>query len=318
LQDLPAYVVQFNERQERNFEDLSGQHEVSRGGAPGGVSAATAIAYLAERDDSYLSTTIASLEMAVESVARQSLTLAAEYWDVPRLIKATGEDGGYEAVLLKGSQISNGVDIRVESGSALPQSKSARMANVMDFMKMGYMAPQEGFELLDMPMLQQWTTRRGIDKRAAQTENVDFKHLNEQVIAEADAQYQQQIMAGMVQVDPATGQPPQRGSVIPINDWDNDDVHIEIHELMQKASSYKMLPDFIKQEVENHVAQHKARRYARMIGMIPPVGPQPGGAYEPGNSGGLQAPMGSDGPGAMPPAGMDPTMTSGTGPDQAK
>lgn len=318
LQDLPAYVVQFNERQERNFEDLSGQHEVSRGGAPGGVSAATAIAYLAERDDSYLSTTISSLEMAVETVARQSLTLAAEYWDVPRLVKATGEDGGYEAVLLKGSQISNGIDLRIESGSALPQSKSARMANVMDFMKMGYMAPQEGFELLDMPMLQQWTTRRGIDKRAAQTENVDFKHLTEQMVAQIDAQYQQQIMAGMVEINPETGMPAERGSVIPINDWDNDDVHIEIHELMQKASSYKMLPDFVKKEVENHVAQHKARRYARMIGMIPPVGPQPAGAYEPGNSGSLQPPMGSDGPGSMPPAGMDPGMTSGTGPDQAQ
>lgn len=318
ITELPAYVVQFNERQERNFEDISGQHEVSRGGAPGGVSAATAIAYLAERDDSYLATTISSLEMAVETVARQSLTLAADYWDVPRLIKATGEDGGYEAILLKGSDIANGCDLRVESGSALPQSKSARMANVMDFMKMGYMLPQEGFELLDMPMLQQWTTRRGIDKRAAQTENVDFKRITLEQVQQADMMHQQKVMMGMVEINPETGAPVERGSIIPINDWDNDDVHIEIHELMQKGSSYKMMPEWIRKEVENHVAQHKARRYARMLGMIPPVGPQPGGAYEPGNSGGLQAPIGSDGPGAVPPAGMPPAATDGTGPDQAQ
>jgi hypothetical protein len=318
LTELPSYVVQFNERQERNFEDISGQHEVSRGGAPGGVSAATAIAYLAERDDSYLATTIASLEMAVETVARQSLTLAAEYWDVPRLIKATGEDGGYEAILLKGSQIANGCDLRVESGSALPQSKSARMANVMDFMKMGYILPQEGFELLDMPMLQQWTTRRGIDKRSAQTENIDFKRLTLEQVQQADMMHQQNVMQGLVEINPETGMPPERGSVIAINDWDNDDVHIEIHELMQKSSSYKMMPEWIRREVENHVAQHKARRYARMIGMLPPVGPQPAGAYEPGNSGGLQAPVGSDGPGSVAPPGADPGMTDGTGPDQAQ
>jgi hypothetical protein len=125
-------------------------------------------------------------------------------------------------------------------------------------------------------------------------------------------------MQGMIQVDPTTGMPPERGSVIAINDWDNDDVHIEIHELMQKGSSYKMLPEWIRKEIENHVAQHKARRYARMLGMIPPVGPQPGGAYEPGNSGGLQAPIGSDGPGSAPPAPGAPAMTDGTGPAQAQ
>ena len=299
LQDLPAYVVQFNERQQMNFEDISGQHEVTRGQAPSGISAATAIAYLQERDDSYIATTVHSLESAVQTAARQTLTLVAAYWDVPRLIKSTGEDGGYEAVLLKGAEIARGTDLRIEAGSALPSSKSARMANVMDFMKFGYMSPQEGFELLDMPMLQQWTTRRGIDKRAAQQENIDFKRIPMEQIQMADQMYQMQVMMGEVMPDEMTGEMPPRPSVIPINEWDNDDVHIEIHELMQKSSSYKMLPEHVRTEVENHVAQHKARRMARMMGMMPPGGPQPGGAYEPGSSGmmGAEPEMG----GMMPP-----------------
>lgn len=301
LQDLPAYVVQFNERQQMNFEDISGQHEVTRGQAPGGISAATAIAYLQERDDSYIATTVQSLEQAVQTSARQTLTLVAEYWDVPRLIKATGEDGGYEAVLLKGAEIARGTDLRIEAGSALPSSKSARMANVMDFMKFGYMSPQEGFELLDMPMLQQWTTRRGIDKRAAQQENIDFKRIPLEQVQMAEQMYQMQTMMGEVMPDEMTGEIPPRPSVIPINEWDNDDVHIEIHELMQKGSSYKMLPEHVRTEVENHVAQHKARRMARMMGAMPPAGPQPGGAYEPGSSG----MMGAESP--MPPMAGGPT-----------
>ncbi len=301
LQDLPAYVVQFNERQQMNFEDISGQHEVTRGQAPGGISAATAIAYLQERDDSYIATTVQSLEQAVQTSARQTLTLVAEYWDVPRLIKATGEDGGYEAVLLKGAEIARGTDLRIEAGSALPSSKSARMANVMDFMKFGYMSPQEGFELLDMPMLQQWTTRRGIDKRAAQQENIDFKRIPLEQVQMAESMYQMQTMMGEVMPDEMTGEIPPRPSVIPINEWDNDDVHIEIHELMQKGSSYKMLPEHVRAEVENHVAQHKARRMARMMGAMPPAGPQPGGAYEPGSSG----MMGPESP--MPPMAGGPT-----------
>jgi len=316
LQDLPSYVVQFNERQQMNFEDISGQHEVSRGQAPGGISAATAIAYLQERDDSYLGPTITALEDAVEKTARQSLSLVSDYWDIERLVKATGEDGGYEAILLKGSDITRGTDLRIEAGSALPQSKSARMANVMDFMKFGYMSPQEGFELLDMPMLQQWTNRRAVDKRAAQQENVDFKRLTEEQMGVADQMYQMSLANGEVQIDPNTGQPPPRPSVIPINEWDNDDVHIEIHELMQKGSSFKMLPQYVQDEIANHVAQHKVRRMLRMAGMIPASGPQPGGAYEPGNSGSIEPAAGSDGPGSQPPPPQMPNMTDGMGPQQ--
>jgi len=317
LQDLPSYVVQFNERQQMNFEDISGQHEVSRGQAPGGISAATAIAYLQERDDSYLGPTITSLEDAVERTARQSLSLCADYWDVERLVKATGEDGGYEAILLKGSDVARGTDLRIEAGSALPQSKSARMANVMDFMKFGYMSPQEGFELLDMPMLQQWTNRRAVDKRAAQQENIDFKRLTQEQLEEADSMYKEKVQLGEVQIDPMTGEPPPRPSVIPINEWDNDDVHIEIHELMQKGASFKMQPPYVLDEVANHVAQHKVRRMLRMAGMIPASGPQPGGAYEPGNSGSIEPAAGSDGPGAQP-MGMPPLpgMNDGMGPQQ--
>lgn len=311
VQELPSYVVQFNDRQQQNFEDISGQHEVSRGQTPTGVSAATAIAYLQERDDSYLEPTVSAVEQAVEDAARQALVLVATYWDIPRLVKATGEDGGYEAILLKGSDIARATDLRVEAGSALPSSKSARMANVMDFMKFGYMAPQEGFELLDMPMLQQWTTRRGIDKRAAQQENVEFKNLSMEQIMQAEMEYQMAVANGQVEVNPKTGEPEPRKPIIPINEWDNDDVHIEIHELMQKGASYKMLPEYIQREVEMHVAQHKSRRMLRMMGLLPTGGPQPGGAYEPGHSGGLSPAVGSDGPGATPPPMQDMNMTDG-------
>jgi len=60
-----------------------------------------------------------------------------------------------------------------------------------------------------------------------------------------------------------------------------------------------------------HVAQHKSRRMLRMMGLLPTGGPQPGGAYEPGHSGGLSPAVGSDGPGATPPPMQDMTMTDG-------
>jgi hypothetical protein len=218
VQELPSYVVQHNERMQLNFEDISGQHEVSRGSAPPGVGAATAIAYLQERDDSYIATTIASMETAIQTTARQSLSLCATYWDVPRLIKATGEDGAFEAVMLKNSDIERGLDLRIEAGSALPDSKSAKIANVTDFMKMGFIPALEGLELLDMPVLKKFINANSVDKRAAEQENIMFRKLDPALAREAQALFQafnmQQAMVAMQSTAP--GMPGALGINAPI------------------------------------------------------------------------------------------------------
>lgn len=342
LTELPSYVVQFNERQEADFENISGQHAPTRGEAPAGM-AATAIAYLQEQDDSYLATTSQSIEQAIQKIARHSLVLAATYWTVPRLVKATGDDGGYDAMMLKGSEIAGSTDIRVDHGSALPTSKAAKQAQVSEWMKMGWIDPNEGFELLEMPMLQQWVNRRKVDKKAAQIENIDFRSLapedalefqQEEVFRRKEelqqwfTQQSEQIAAtaamppapvdptGAAPVDPAEqaplpeeqggpaalGTPPappapapnqlgaltppdalQLPSIIPVNDWDDHAIHIEIHNLWRKSPSYRFIPDPIKAEVEKHVQMHKAalaeQQYSEaMMGAGAPAG---GGAMPP-------------------------------------
>ena len=228
LTELPSYVVQFNERQEVDFENISGQHAPTRGELPAGT-AATGFAYALEQDDTFLTTTHQSIERGVQKVARQTITLCSTYWTVPRLVKATGEDGGLDALLLRGSQLTGSTDIRIESGSSLSTSKSARQAQVTEWMKFGWIDPNEGFELLDMPMLNQWVNRRKVDKKAAQYENIEFRDLVEQEVIDFQyeqveakkAQLQQEFAAksqeidatdpmlagGAPQVDPATGQP---------------------------------------------------------------------------------------------------------------
>jgi methyl-accepting chemotaxis protein len=54
-----------------------------------------------------------------------------------------------------------------------------------------------------MPMLQQWTTRRGIDKRSAQTENVDFKRITQEQVMQADMMHdavRSDVLAAIVAV----------------------------------------------------------------------------------------------------------------------
>jgi hypothetical protein len=76
LQPIPDYVLEELQRIISDMEDVSGQHQVSRGMAPGqGVVAATAIAYLQEKDESLLATTMSSMEQAMTKIAVSSRLL---------------------------------------------------------------------------------------------------------------------------------------------------------------------------------------------------------------------------------------------------
>jgi len=128
LQPLPGYVLQELERTIGDMEDISSQHQISRGQAPNGVTAATAISYLQERDDSPLTSTYQSIEFGWEKLAKHTLSHVNQFWDTERIVSGTGIEGTFDAITLKGSQIASGLDIRVEAGSALPISKAAKQA----------------------------------------------------------------------------------------------------------------------------------------------------------------------------------------------
>lgn len=198
LQGLPAYVLQELDRIVLDMEDISAQHQVSKGNVPPGVTAATAISYLQEKDDSVLSHTYASIEQGMEKLGRQILSYVVQFWDVPRIIKVTGVDGAFDAVTLKGSEISNGTDLRVEGGSSLPTSKAARQALIMDLMKMGFIPPEKGLEIMEIGGVQKLYEQLRVDERQAQRENLRMKSLDPQAIAQHEqmrSQFDQMVAA---------------------------------------------------------------------------------------------------------------------------
>lgn len=264
IQPLPSYVLQEVDRLQADFEDLSGQHQVSRGES-GGVTAATAINYLQERDDAYLTTVFNSIEAAIEKVAKQSLSLFIQYVDQPRLVKTVGLDGAFDATILSGADIASGNDIRIESGSALPTSKSARQALITEWMKMGFIAPEEGLRILDMGMLKQFYNVLKLDENHAQRENLLLKRLTPEDIlafeeewnAGAAAGDPDKIVPGQVDAEgnPIPLMPP---SVVQVHSYDNHAVHIEIHNRFRKSQSFDLLPDEVKAEFAKHIGMHEA------------------------------------------------------------
>jgi hypothetical protein len=244
------------------------------------VTAATAIAYLGERDDAYLTTIFNSIEAAVEKLARQALTLFVQYVKNDRLIKTVGSDGSFDALMLSGADIASGTDIRVESGSALPTSKSARQALITEWMKMGFISPQDGLRVLEMGMLKQYYNLIKIDENQAQRENLMMKRLTAE---EIDKYYQEWDMAVQngdpskfaPNPDPATGQqiPLDAPPVISAHDYDSHAIHIEIHNRFRKSQSFDLLPPEVKAEFQKHIQSHQQALQSQMMmqqqGMAP-------------------------------------------------
>lgn len=289
LQPLPAYVMEELNRSLLDIEDISGQHQVSKGSTPPGVTAATAISYLQEKDDSLLTHSYQSIEAGMEKIAKQALTLAVQYWDLPRTIKTVGSDGAFDTQVLKGSQIASGTDIRMEGGSSLPTSKAAKQAFIMDMMKMGFIPPQEGLKIMEIGGVQKIYDQLQIDERQAQRENLRLKRITEQELEQYEMQFQQAQMQG----DPETmdvdqGMPLELPLVVPVNTWDNHAVHIEIHNRFRKTQMFELLAPRVQAEFEKHVRLHAESLIQAGMGaqMNPVMGEEMGGAPGPEPGGG--------------------------------
>lgn len=267
LQNIPQYILQEVEYVLRDFEDISGQHEVTKGQTPPGVTAATAIAYLQESDDSYLLPSFKNLERAYGQIARQTLLLFTQFWDAPRLVKVVGKDDAFSTLLLDASDVARATDVRIEPGSALPQSKAARQAFIMDLMMNGFVPPNEGLDMLEIGGKQKLMDLLKNDVRQAQRENIKFKRIT----LEALMEYQQQV--AQIQAEwPKTldemGQlvpPPEPPLLIPVHDWDNHQVHIEEHNRWRRTQEFELLPPEIQQLVQQHVEQHTTMMNNQMV-----------------------------------------------------
>lgn len=293
LQGLPSYIIQEIDRLLMDFEDISGQHQVSKGQVPSGVTAATAINFLQEQDESMLSMTFQAIEQGMEKIAYQTLCYVKQYWDTPRLVKVAGRDQQFNVVSFQGADLRENTDIRIEAGSALPTSKSAKQALLMDLMAQGFIPPEKGLELMEVGGVQKLYEEIQIDSAQAQRENMRMAAVTDEIMDQYLQTFMgQDPMTGEAQlVDPNTqeplvdqnGMPTQPPLIVPVNSFDNHPVHIQVHNTYRKSQEYETLPPQIKQLFEEHVNQHMMAS-----GMVPGA-PQPLPGQNTVTSGGFES-----------------------------
>lgn len=323
LQEIPSYVLQELDRIQADMNEISGQHEIARGQTPQGISAATAISYLQEQDDTKLSFTYDSIEEGTEKIAYQSLMYVQQFWDTPRQVKTAGQDSSFDVMAFQGSDLRGNTDIRIESGSALPTSRAAKQAFIMDLMKMGFIDPQKGLEVMDIGGIDKIYEQLQTDLRQAMRENLKMAQVTPQIIAQfteetaqkmaQDPHVAQMIATGQVVVDPQSGTismddgtgnpiPFDVPLVVDVNNWDNHQVHIQKHNDYRKSQAYDNLTPEAKQLFDEHVQAHI---HAIVVGAQGAMNLPPGAAQA------------ADSPEAyyMSQNGVDSSQSQGTLPD---
>lgn len=295
------------------FDDISGQHDISNGQTPSGVTSGTAIAYLEEQDSTQLSYQVASIEYCCELMGAHYLQYISKYWNEDRVIRVAGRNNTFESIHWKKSALAGNTDVRVQTGSALPVSKAAKQALITEMMQNGFLAPEVGLEILDFGMFERAMEEYLIDKKQANRENLKIQDIPDSVL---------QVLMNPApgpngeppMTDPYTGQqlnwdgtpfipkPP-----IPVNSWDNHEAHIKWHNNFRKTQEFEQLSDLKKQALESHVQLHQA---AMSMAMMNQFGMQVGGPPQGG--------MGMDQGGMPMDNGMPPPMEQGpTGPQGA-
>lgn len=230
---LPEYVPNEVERIEGAIEAISGQHEVTNANVPPGVTAASAITLLQEADDTRLGLAMQDYEEQLGRFGAKILRLVAAYYTDARTIKVGGDDGAWEIFDFKGAMLKGNTHVEVQAGSAFPQSKAAKQAMIQDWMTFFVQSgnPPHGRQLA------QFLRDSGM--------GASDRLVREYSSTETQVNRENALMS--------------LGSDLPINDYDDDQGHIEGHEEFQRQPRYATFNPQIKQLIEMHVAAHRAR-----------------------------------------------------------
>lgn len=275
--EVPASFVNELTQLVQEFDDISGQHEVSRGQTPNSaISSGTAIAYLQEQDDAKLTSQVASIEAAIELLGKHHLYLVSEFWNDDRVIKVTGRNDTFEAIHWKQNMLKGNMDVKIQTGSALPFSKAARTALLTEMMQNGFVDPQSGMEMLNFGGLDKVLDVALVDKRQAMRENLRMAAAPEKMLAllltPAPGPNNEPPQAVPHPNNPeqtvkfnGDGTPFQPQPPFPVNSWDNHQEHIHWHNFFRKTQQFEQLSDIRKEAFELHVQLHQIALQSQLV-----------------------------------------------------
>jgi hypothetical protein len=248
--ELPGYVREDVQRIEQSISEISGQHEVTQGRVPPGVTAASAINLLQEQDDTRLGPDVGDMEVALAEAGTRLLYLVGRYYTDVRIVRLAGEEGAWDIFDFKGQMLRGNTQVEVQAGSGMPKSKAAKQAAMTETLNL---LIQYGVQL----------DQRSLRKFFREYEVGGLERLFSDVsVDEQQVQRENRLLA--------------MGKQVPINDYDNHEFHVQAHNDFRKSARYERLPGPSQIAFDDHIAQHEqmTNPLAAALPQLPPGAPE--------------------------------------------
>ena len=216
---------------DKQFEVVPVLHKVSYGEGTPHAKSGIAINFLQEKDDDIIRPLIENIETGYADVFKRDFKLCQENYEEDRGFAIVGEDNETEWIEFKRANLDANIDVGVEPGSAMPRSKVAQQAMVLDMLQAGFFTDP----------------RTGMPDFAKALKYMEFGSVND-IYEEAalDANQAKRENEDMKEGVPALAEY-----------WHNHDVHIYEHNRYRKTADFETQPDEIRMLFAAHIAQHE-------------------------------------------------------------
>ena len=230
------------------FTSISGVSELSRySEAPSGVKSGVALSIANEQDDTRISLTTNQLEIASVDLGKKWLRMYRQFVQEPRIIRHVGSSSEIDILQWEASDLRSD-DVILDNSSALAETPSQRRQMVFDLMGTGMFNRPESNPF----------TNEGVRKLL---EMLEFGHWeggvdDEEELQESKAKREnRQVIEGML---------------IPINDYDNDEIHIREHYRFMMTTDYdeilaSPMGMAIDEVFKMHIGMHQERIQMQMM-----------------------------------------------------
>ncbi len=230
------------------FTAISGVSELSRySQAPSGVKSGVALSIANEQDNTRISNTANNLAHCVRIMGQQWLRMYKQFAAEPRLMRISGRERDVEVAYWDASMLKSD-DVLIENSSALAETPAQRRQMVFDMLGAGLFAKEEASTITD-------ATRQKIFDMLEygnwEGSLMEIKRLQEQKAKRENMKMKQ-------------------GEVVMVNDYDDDELHIEMHNRMRMSAEYDDLLNsenghMIDGMVKAHIEMHQERINMRYL-----------------------------------------------------
>jgi|GEM_PF-120316 len=154
---LPAYILQYIRAMQEGIKEESGSNDFSRGGASGGVTAASAISALQEMSGKRSRMAIRQMHEAYRDAVRMEIEVEREFHILPRAVSYT-EDGELRRGVFDGASLTKklpgGRELPIEFSVSIKVQKESRFSVIgqnelaLQMLQLGVIRPLQALELM--------------------------------------------------------------------------------------------------------------------------------------------------------------------------